>query len=108
MSVEQPVQFNGKEYPSISSMPKEVRKAYEKLEKIFEDRDNNGVPDIFEKDQEKTNPSMKVSKASLETSGPSVLPPEHTQPQSVSLTPPLASMGLVIWLGGLLALLIFG
>lgn len=40
--------FQGKEYNSIEELPPELRKAFEKLTKVFDDKDQNGVPDFLE------------------------------------------------------------
>lgn len=41
--------INGKEYTSLDDMPPDVRKEYEAFENmVTEDKDNNGISDIFE------------------------------------------------------------
>jgi hypothetical protein len=40
--------FNGKEYDSPEAMPPEVRQLYQMAAGLLADRDQNGVPDIFE------------------------------------------------------------
>lgn len=43
-----PIIFNGVTYASVQEMPADVRKAYEETVGIFSDKNQNGVPDIFE------------------------------------------------------------
>ena len=41
--------FNGQEYPSLEAMPADVRTAYEEvLTRLREDKNQNGIPDVFE------------------------------------------------------------
>jgi hypothetical protein len=40
--------FNGKTYNSVDEMPPEVRQAYEKVVGLFADKNQNGIPDVFE------------------------------------------------------------
>ena len=40
--------FNGQEYDSPEAMPPEVRQLYQMAAGLLADRDQNGVPDIFE------------------------------------------------------------
>jgi hypothetical protein len=40
--------FNGQEYDSLEAMPAEVRQLYQMAAGLLADRDQNGVPDIFE------------------------------------------------------------
>ena len=40
--------FNGQEYDSPEAMPAEVRQLYQMAAGLLADRDQNGVPDIFE------------------------------------------------------------
>lgn len=40
--------FNGKEYDSIEAMPPDARAAYQQVQGMFADTNNNGVPDLFE------------------------------------------------------------
>lgn len=42
------INFRGKEYNSIEELPPEARQAFEKLTKVLDDKDQNGVPDFFE------------------------------------------------------------
>lgn len=42
------ITFQGKEYDSIDELPPELRKAFEKLTKVFDDKDQNGLPDFLE------------------------------------------------------------
>ncbi len=42
------ISFQGKEYNSFEELPPEAKKAFEKLNKVLGDKDQNGVPDIFE------------------------------------------------------------
>ena len=44
----QKIIFNGKSYNSVTEMPREVREAYERINKCFEDRDADGVPDVLQ------------------------------------------------------------
>jgi hypothetical protein len=46
----QKIHFNGKEYDSLDDMPPSERQAYEKIMSILVDKNQNGVPDIFEGD----------------------------------------------------------
>ena len=39
---------NGREYDSIEAMPPEARAAYQQMQGLFADNNNNGVPDLFE------------------------------------------------------------
>ncbi|HYF63789.1 MAG TPA: hypothetical protein VD886_13295 [Herpetosiphonaceae bacterium] len=39
---------NGKEYASIEAMPPDARAAYQQMQGLFADNNNNGVPDLFE------------------------------------------------------------
>jgi hypothetical protein len=39
---------NGQEYASIEAMPPEARAAYQQMQGLFADQNNNGVPDLFE------------------------------------------------------------
>jgi hypothetical protein len=40
--------LNGKEYNSIEEMPEDVRKTYQTVTDMFADKNQNGIPDIFE------------------------------------------------------------
>lgn len=40
--------FNGKSYNSVDEMPPEAREAYEKIMGIFTDKNQDGMPDLFE------------------------------------------------------------
>lgn len=40
--------FNGKSYASIDEMPPEERKVYEQVVGMFADKNQDGVPDVFE------------------------------------------------------------
>ncbi|MBN1665669.1 MAG: hypothetical protein JW862_01220 [Anaerolineales bacterium] len=40
--------LNGKRYRSPSEMPPEIQQVYEQLERLFEDRNQDGTPDLFE------------------------------------------------------------
>lgn len=46
--MEQIITFNGKIYRSIDEMPPDVRQAYESVMQIMADKNQNGVPDLFE------------------------------------------------------------
>jgi hypothetical protein len=39
---------NGREYDSIEAMPPDARAAYQQMQGLFADKNNNGVPDLFE------------------------------------------------------------
>ena len=41
--------FNGKSYSSVDEMPSEIRQAYEQVVGILADKNQNGMPDIFER-----------------------------------------------------------
>ena len=41
--------FNGKEYSSVEEMPADVRREYEKIAGLLEDRDHDGIPDIVQR-----------------------------------------------------------
>lgn len=40
--------FNGKTYRSVEDMPPDVRQAYESVMQVLEDKNQNGLPDLFE------------------------------------------------------------
>jgi hypothetical protein len=40
--------FNGKAYDSADEMPPDVREAYEKIMGVFADKNQDGMPDVFE------------------------------------------------------------
>ncbi len=42
------INFNGKEYSSVDEMPADVRLAYQAVTQTFADKNQDGVPDIFE------------------------------------------------------------
>ncbi|MCA1554633.1 MAG: hypothetical protein LC737_09675 [Chloroflexi bacterium] len=42
------VVFNGKTYNSVDEMPPDARNGYEQAMSVFADKNQNGVPDIFE------------------------------------------------------------
>lgn len=42
------IKFNGKEYSSVEEMPADIRLAYQALTRTFADKNQDGVPDIFE------------------------------------------------------------
>ncbi len=42
------ITFQGKEYNSLEELPPEAKQALEKLSKVFDDKDQNGVPDFLE------------------------------------------------------------
>ncbi len=44
----QKITFQGKEYNSIAELPPEAKQAFEKLTKVFDDKDQNGIPDFLE------------------------------------------------------------
>jgi hypothetical protein len=44
------IKFNGKTYNDIAEMPATERQAYDYFTSMFSDKDQNGVPDIFEGD----------------------------------------------------------
>ncbi|GAB4416545.1 MAG: hypothetical protein Kow002_02400 [Anaerolineales bacterium] len=44
------IHFNGKTYNDLAEMPAAEREAYEQLLAIFEDKDRDGTPDIFQGD----------------------------------------------------------
>jgi hypothetical protein len=44
------IHFNGKTYNDIAEMPATERQAYEQLQAIFRDENQDGVPDIFQGD----------------------------------------------------------
>ncbi len=44
----QKIRFQGKEYNSIEELPPEAKQTFEKLTKILDDQDQNGIPDYFE------------------------------------------------------------
>ncbi len=44
------IHFNGKTYDDLAEMPAMERQAYEQLLSIFEDEDQDGIPDIFQGD----------------------------------------------------------
>lgn len=46
--MEENIIFNGKTYRSVDDMPPDVRQAYESLMQIMADKNQNGVPDLFE------------------------------------------------------------
>jgi hypothetical protein len=61
--------FNGQEYAGPEAMPEDVRKAYsETLVRLAEDKDQNGVPDVFEGGQ----PVPGIVQASIVVNGRSV------------------------------------
>lgn len=44
------ISFNGKTYTSIEEMPADQRAAYEHVMDFMQDKNNNGIPDLFEGD----------------------------------------------------------
>ncbi|MBI3173941.1 MAG: hypothetical protein HYZ25_09490 [Chloroflexi bacterium] len=46
--MEQKITFNGKTYDSLEQMPPNVRQAYESVMQVLADKNQNGVPDLFE------------------------------------------------------------
>jgi hypothetical protein len=52
---------NGKSYSSIEEMPQDVRKTYELAMGAFADRNQNGVPDIFEGGQKSGDNAVQGS-----------------------------------------------
>ena len=44
------ISFNGKTYNSLEEMPAEQRAAYEQIMDFMQDKNNNGIPDLFEGD----------------------------------------------------------
>jgi hypothetical protein len=42
------INFNGQEYDSPEAMPAEVRRLYELANQMFADKDQDGVPDLFQ------------------------------------------------------------
>ena len=42
------VVVNGRAYDSIEAMPPEARAAYQQMQGLFADKNNDGVPDLFE------------------------------------------------------------
>jgi hypothetical protein len=44
------IHFNGKTYNDLAEMPATERQAYEQLTAIFQDEDQDGVPDVFQGD----------------------------------------------------------
>ncbi len=44
------ISFNGKTYTSIDEMSAEQRAAYEQIMDFMQDKNNNGIPDLFEGD----------------------------------------------------------
>jgi len=44
------IRFNGKTYNDLAEMPATERKAYDQMAAMFADKNQNGVPDIFEGD----------------------------------------------------------
>jgi len=44
------IHFNGKTYNDIAEMPAMERQAYEQLQAIFKDENQDGVPDVFQGD----------------------------------------------------------
>lgn len=46
--MQQNIIFNGKSYRSVEEMPPEIREAYESVMQIMADKNQNGVPDLFE------------------------------------------------------------
>ena len=40
--------FNGKDYSSLDEMPPEARQAYEQMMNVLADRNQDGMPDLFE------------------------------------------------------------
>lgn len=46
--MEQKITFNGKTYDSLEQMPPDIRQAYESVMQVLADKNQNGVPDLFE------------------------------------------------------------
>ncbi len=44
------IKFNGKTYNSLAEMPATERQAYEQLMDVFQDKNQDGIPDIFQGD----------------------------------------------------------
>jgi hypothetical protein len=44
------ISFNGKTYNSLDEMPADQRAAYEQIMDFMQDKNNNGIPDLFEGD----------------------------------------------------------
>lgn len=57
----QQIVFNGKTYNSIEEMPTEIRLTYETLMGVMADKNQNGMPDIFEG----ANTTIQTSQASI-------------------------------------------
>ena len=53
--------FNGQDYDSVDAMPAEVRYAYEEVIIVLAEKDQNGIPDMFEKDRPDTLPLLAQS-----------------------------------------------
>lgn len=54
------ITFNGKEYSSVDEMPPDVRQAYEKVIQVFQDKDHDGVPDIFQGSAQNTQDAQRI------------------------------------------------
>jgi hypothetical protein len=46
--MEQKITFNGRTYDSLEQMPPDIRQAYESVMQVLADKNQNGVPDLFE------------------------------------------------------------
>jgi hypothetical protein len=69
--------FNGTAYNSLEEMPPEVRQAYEKTQGMFADKDQNGVPDMFENQGAGQAASFNAVQFGGQTfTDPSQMPPE--------------------------------
>ena len=42
------IYFNGRKYGSLDEMPSSERRKYEKINQIFADENQDGLPDIFQ------------------------------------------------------------
>ncbi len=54
------ITFNGKEYSSVDEMPPDVRQTYEKVIQVFQDKDQDGVPDIFQGGAQNIQGAQKI------------------------------------------------
>ncbi len=46
--MQQKITFKGKTYDSLEEMPPDIRQAYESIMQVLADKNQNGVPDLFE------------------------------------------------------------
>jgi hypothetical protein len=86
--------FNGTEYHSLEEMPADVRQQYQTVMGMFADKDQNGIPDAFEKPGQQKIIISKVTTTTT-TSDLNSLSPELRSVVDQALQEAKAGQGLV-------------